>query len=86
MDGAANFNSSEGNTSSTVTVTFDWKARHITITNDSATNDLEFKFQSGQDFATLHGTETISLYLHSQTVFLNSPSGAIVQYRVWAWG
>ncbi len=86
MSGLANFNKSEGNTSSTVTITFDWKARHIVITNDSASRDLEFKFQSGQSFATLKPTETISLYIHSKTVLLNAPSGSATQYRVWAWG
>ncbi len=86
MSGLANFNKSEGNTSSSVTITFDWKARHIVITNDSSSRDLEFKFQSGQSYATLLPTETVSLYIHSQTVLLNSPSASTVQYRVWAWG
>ena len=86
MPGYANFNVSEGTTSAPVTITFDWKARRIVITNDSATRDLEFKFQSGQDLATLKPTETVSLYLHSQTVLLDSPSGNAVEYRVWAWG
>ena len=86
MPGYANFTVSEDSTSAETTVTFPWKARHIVITNDSGSKDLEFKFQSGQDFATLKPTETISLYLHSQTVVLNSPSAATVSYRVWAWG
>ena len=86
MPGLANFNVSEGSTSSSVTITFDWKARHIVITNDSPIRDLEFKFQSGQSFATLKPTETVSLYIHSQTVLLNAPSGSTIQYRVWGWG
>ena len=86
MPAYANFNADEGSTSGSVTITFDWKARHIVITNDSGSKDLEFKFQPGQDFATLKPTETISLYIHSQTVLLNSPSAATVSYRVWGWG
>lgn len=86
MSGLANFNVSEGSTNSTATITFDWKARRIVITNDSSSKDLEFKFQAGQDFATLKPTETVSLYIHSQTVFLNSPSETTVAYRVWGWG
>ncbi len=86
MPGYANFFKSEDTTTGAITVTFPWKARRIVITNDSGSNDLEFKYQPGQDFATLKPTETISASLHSQTVLLNSPSAGTVPYRVWGWG
>jgi len=86
MTGFGNFSPSEGSTSSTVTITFPWKARRIVVTNDSPTKNLEFKFQSGQSFATLFPTETASQYHRSSTVLLNSPSGSTVTYRVWGYG
>lgn len=86
MLGLGNFSPSEGSVTSTVTVTFPWKARRIVITNDSASRDLQFKYQSGQDFATLKPTETVSSYIRSSTVLLSAPSSAATQYRVWGYG
>jgi hypothetical protein len=55
----------------------------ITITNDSPTTDLSFKFQAGYDYATLAPTETVSMEIRTGVVFLTSTNAA---YRVWGVG
>ena len=82
----ANFSSNEASTSGTATVTFPWKARQITITNDSAVHSLEYKFNTSEDYGTLLPTETLALHHHARDVILNSPSGNSVAYRVWGYG
>jgi len=83
----ANFSPNEGTVAATpVTITFPWRARRIIITNDSATESLEYKFNASENYGTLKPTETISLYHNSNTVRLDSPSNNSVAYRVWGYG
>jgi len=81
----ANFDPREGTLSSATTITFNWIAMKISITNDSS-YELQFKLNSSETFATLKPTETISMVARSKTVFLDSPSSKSISYRVWAWG
>lgn len=75
-----NFDPHEG--TGTATVTLKRPSRHLTITNDSSSVVLKYKFNSSEDFGTLEPTESISLYFTTRTVFLQG-SGA---YRVWSYG
>jgi hypothetical protein len=84
----ANFDPHEGSLSgeNVVIIEFNWKARKIIIINDSSTRKLHYKFNESETYGTLNPTETISLYHHSKTVYLHSPSSAVIGYRVWAYG
>lgn len=79
----SNFKAFEGTTSTAVTLTFDWRPRSLTITNDSANTELQFKFNAGEDYATLKAGETVAPDIITRTVYLNS-TGA--DYRVWGLG
>ena len=78
----ANFEPLEGTVSGTTTLTLTRRSRKIIITNDHATNDLGYKFNSSESYGTLRGTESISLYFSASTIYL-SGNGT---YRVWVYG
>lgn len=80
----ANFSSNEGSVNGTTTITFPWKAKEITVINNSISDLLQFKFSSGETLGTLRGGETITVKLSSKTVFLSSTVS--VDYRVWGLG
>jgi hypothetical protein len=79
----ANLDSREGSLNGSLTITFKFKPRKIIITNDSASLDLGFKFNTSEATATLAPTETVSLEFASKTLIL-SANGA--DYRVWGIG
>jgi len=79
----ANFEAYEGTVSTETTLTFNRKSRKIVILNDHASNDLTYKFKAGQDTGTLKATESLSVYLRTNQVILNSTSAP---YRVWVFG
>lgn len=79
----ANFEAYEGTVSSETTISFNRKSRKIAIINDSSTNNLTYKFNSSETAGTLKPTESLSVYLTSNQVILNSTSAA---YRVWVYG
>ena len=72
----------EGTVSGTAQLTFDIPVKRITISNDSSLNDLQFKFNSTETYATLKPTETFSAEATVRDVYL-SGSG---DYRVWGLG
>lgn len=82
MDGYSNLDPFEGTCSGTATVTFTRRPRRVTITNDSSTQVLQFKFKSSAGFASLNPTETVSMEVTVQQVYLsgNAP------YRIWGIG
>ena len=82
MDGLSNLDSFEGSVSGTATVTFTRRPRRVTITNNSITNELQFKFKSSETFATLMPTETISLEVTIKQVLLSGTA----DYRIWGLG
>ena len=86
MIGLANYDPHEGSVTTTTTITFKWRARQITIINDSATRSLEYKFSSSESYGTLKPNEELSLNHLSRTVYLNSPDAVSVAYRVWGFG
>jgi len=69
-----------------VIITFPWRARKILIINDSSTRDLQFKFNESESYGTLKPKEEMSLYIHSYTVYLDSPDDINISYRVWGFG
>jgi len=79
----ANFESYEGTVTTPTTVSFDRKSRKIVILNDSASNDLTYKFKTSQTVGTLKPTESLSVYVRANQVILDSTSAA---YRVWVFG
>lgn len=83
MTSYANLDAREGTADGTETITFKWKPRKIVITNDSATKDLQFKFNTSEEFATLRATETITFDIAHKVLIL---SGSGVDYRVWGVG
>ena len=78
----ANLEVSEGTVSTTSTVTLARKSRAVEIINDSGTHSLEFKFKSGESYATLKPLESWSADYRTRTVLLNSPSTKSVAYRI----
>ena len=85
----ANFESLEGNTGASgtaavaTTLTLVRKSRKIIITNDHPTEELQYKFNASETYGTLHGTESISLYFITKTIFI---SGHNAPYRIWVYG
>ena len=79
----ANFESLEGTVSSETTLTLNRRSRKISISNDSSTLDLSFKFNASESFGTLKPTETVSLYIRTNEVIIN---GGGVAYRIWVFG
>ena len=78
----ANFEALEGTVSSETTLTFIRKSRKLVITNDHASNDLSYKFNSSETAGTLKATESLSLYFTTNQVILNGNG----PYRVWVYG
>ena len=78
----ANFEALEGTVTTPTTLDLVRKSRRIVITNDHATNDLKYKFNASETYGTLKGTESLTLYFTTKTIFIdgNGP------YRVWVYG
>lgn len=79
----ANLESLEGTVSTETTLTLNRKSAKIIITNDHATKDLSFKFNTSETSGTLKGTETISLEFNTPIIIINGDS---VPYRIWIFG
>lgn len=79
----ANLESLEGTVSGEKTLNLTRKSRKLVITNDHATKDLLYKFNVSETYATLKGTESLSLHFWTRTIILN---GNDVPYRVWIFG
>ena len=77
-----NLYAAEGAVNGTVAVNFPWRSRRLTVTNDSASNDLTVTF--GNASLTLRPTESLSVKWWGTGIRLNS-SGS-VPYRVWVFG
>lgn len=82
MAGYANLDSFEASVSGTATVTFTRRPRKVTITNDSSTNELQFRFSSDHSWATLKPTETVSMEITVKQVYLSGTAA----YRIWGVG
>ena len=79
----ANLESLEDTVSGEITLSLVRKSRKLIITNDHATKNLSYKFNTSENFATLQGTESLSLYFWTKQIIL---SGDNVPYRVWIFG
>lgn len=79
----ANLESLEGTVTTATTLTLKRKSRKIVITNDHPTQDLSYKFNTSEDYATLKGTESLSLYFTTNTIMIN---GTSAPYRIWVYG
>jgi hypothetical protein len=79
----ANLESLEGTVNSETTLSLTRKSRKIIITNDHPTNSMSFKFNDSETYATLRGTETISLYFTTNKIIID---GTNITYRIWVFG
>ena len=79
----ANLESLEGTVTTATTLTLKRKSRKIIITNDHPTNTLSYKFNASETYATLKGTESLSLYFTADKIMVN---GSNVPYRIWVFG
>ena len=79
----ANLESFEGTAGSLTTLNLKRKSRKIVITNDHTTQDLRFKFNLSEEWGTLEGTESLSMYFTTKTIYLSGPDRP---YRVWSFG
>jgi hypothetical protein len=80
----ANLEPYEDTLNGEVTITFTLRAKKLIITNDSASNNLQYKFKNSEDFATLAPTETESFTDISLTQL--TLLGTNVPYRIRAIG
>tara|TARA_R110000772_G_scaffold73289_1_gene160290 strand:+ start:633 stop:938 length:306 start_codon:yes stop_codon:yes gene_type:complete len=74
----------ESSVNGTATVTFSRESRNIILTNDSATLNLQYKFDDAADFATLKPTETVTMDFASSQILFST--GGAVSYRLWVYG
>ena len=79
----ANLDPLEGTVSEISTLHFMRLSQNIVITNDHQSKDLLFKFRGYENFATLKGTESVSLNFNSMSITID---GANVPYRIWVFG
>lgn len=67
-------------------ISFDWRAIKLIITNQSSTNNLQFKFKESGEYGILRPTEEVTISgLYQKKVYLRASNGE-VNYRVWAFG
>jgi hypothetical protein len=77
-----NLYTDEGTVNGSKTVTFPWRSRRLSITNDSSSNDLTVTM--GNTPLTLKPTESLSVKWWGTSLRLSS-SGSVA-YRVWVFG
>jgi len=65
------------------TLTFNRKSRKLVIINDHASNSLSYKFNASEAFATLKGTEVLTIYFTTNQLIIQ---GTSVPYRIWVYG
>lgn len=74
----------EGTLNGTITLTFDLPVKRITVSNDSGSVALQYKFNASRPYSTLKPTEVYSNLITVTNVYLSSTSP--VDYRVWGEG
>ena len=79
----ANFEALEDTVTTETVLTLIRRSRHIVITNDHATEDLSYKFNSSESFGTVKAGESLSLYFRASTIIID---GTSVPYRIWIYG
>jgi len=75
------FESFEGTTNGESTINLVNKAKKIVITNDSQSRDMAYRFNAGNNPATLKAGESISWTFQTMTIIID---GDNVDYRIWA--
>lgn len=79
----SNMETFEGNTSNISVLNFARKSRRVTVTNNSDTKNLQFKFNESERYATLYPNETFDLPFITNVIWLQ---GTDVDFRVWSLG
>ena len=79
----SNLAAREGTVPGELEIIFPWKPRHFTITNDSTSGDLKFKFNNSEEWATLKPTETVEMDIAHKIILLKGNS---IPYRIWGIG
>jgi cytochrome c oxidase assembly protein Cox11 len=80
----ANLSTDEGTLAGEKIITFPWPAKKVTITNDSSTRTIQWKFKPNHDWASLKPYETVSMYVSVKQVILSGSNNA--EYRLWGIG
>ena len=79
-----NLESLEGTSDGTVqTLSLKRRSRKLVIINDHASNPLSYKFNTSENFATLKGTEVLTIYFTTNQVIIQ---GTSCPYRIWIYG
>lgn len=78
----ANTYINEGTVTGTSILDFGSYIRRLTVTNDSTTKDLKWKFNGGETYGTLKPTESLSLDCRTKTLWLQGDG----PYRAWGFG
>ena len=85
MPYANNFSEESTLNGTTKTITFPWKPKTLQVTNDSISDDLQFKFNSSETYRTLKPYETYTgENISIRNLYLST--SASVAYRVWGTG
>jgi len=72
----------EGTASTDLQIDFPWRARHIEIINDSDTENLQYKFNTSESYATLYPLEVANPPIKQTQVIVSGTAA----YRVRAYG
>lgn len=71
----------EGTASAGLTISLPWPSLRVEIINDSASLDLGYKFNSGEDYATLQPLEIVNIDMHTSAITLNGTGAYRVRVR-----
>lgn len=82
MDIWANQQAEEGTVTTTAEITLTLKSRALEIINDSANDDLQYRFNVNENYASLRPLEVMSMNFITRKIYLNSPSTNAVNYRI----
>lgn len=75
-----NLESHEGTASVVTQIDFSTMSKSITVTNDHASEVLQFKFNQPEDYSTLKSGESITFDLITEMMWVD---GNTVPYRIW---
>jgi len=76
------FSSFEGTAVNEETIVFPRGSGELTITNDSDSDPLCFKFDAAEEYATVYSGESVTVSVESMSIIING-MGQSVPYRIW---
>lgn len=79
----ADVSSFEGTSTNEETINFPRGSYQVTITNDDASDAMQFKFDPAESFMTVYAGESVTVNIQSMIIIITA-SGASVPYRIWS--